>query len=266
MPENAQLTASDTTDLLRILSEVAAAPGDARSRKQALADLTAAMTGADRWVWVVSRAHPDGRAMMTISFLQRGYSEREVAMLVESASDPTAPSVDQTGIAALCVEGRHFTRRRHELVPDEAWYASRQYDLYRRPMGLNEYLCSIRPMADGFLSGIGFHRNHDRPAFTERDCLLVHALFSAADALHLMDLPASGVGDILDLPPRVRTTFGLLVEGFPRKKIAEHLGVSPNTVAEYASRVYRHFGVAGQRELMLRFRNGEAHHHARAGR
>jgi DNA-binding NarL/FixJ family response regulator len=61
--------------------------------------------------------------------------------------------------------------------------------------------------------------------------------------------------------PRVRTTFGLLIEGLPRKRIAQYLGVSPKTVAEYASRVYRHFGVAAQRELMLRFRNGDGQHH-----
>lgn len=262
MLESIQLSGSDVTALLRILSEVVALSGDTRLRKQVLADHTARLIGADRWVWVVSRYRAVGNEMMAISFLHRGYSEREVVMLMESTSDPSAATVEQSRMAALCREGRHFTRRRHELIPDQAWYASRQYDLYHRPMGLNEYLTSVRPMADGLLSGIEFHRNHDRPAFTEHHCLIVHALFSAGDTLHLMDLPDSGASDILDLPPRVRTTFGLLLEGFPRKKIAQHLGVSPNTVAEYASRVYRHFGVAGQRELMLRFRNGESHHHS----
>jgi DNA-binding CsgD family transcriptional regulator len=260
MTEQPSLTDTETQSILCILAETAAINADGRLRKQALADRVARLVEADRWIWLVSRYNQTGEEMMAVSLLHRGYDERDLALFMQSATDSAAPVPEHPRIAALCREGRHFTRRRHELIDDDAWYASRHYELYRRSMGLNEYLYSIRPMDNALLSGIGFHRNHARPPFTERHSRMVHALFSAADALHLLDLPDPGVSDILGLPPRVRTTFGLLIEGFPRKKIAQHLGVSPNTVAEYASRVYRHFGVRGQRELMLRFRHGEDRH------
>jgi DNA-binding CsgD family transcriptional regulator len=261
MNDQTALTASEVRDVVRILAETASLNTDGRARKQALADRVAALIEADRWIWLVSRYSQTGEEMMAVSLLHRGYNERDLALFMESATNPDAPVPEHPRIAALCREGNHFTRRRHELVDDDTWYASRHHQLYRKPLGLNEYLYSIRPMDNALLSGLGFHRNQGRPAFSERHSLMVHILFSAADALHLMDIPDTGVNNVLDLPPRVRTTFGLLIEGFPRKKIAQHLGVSPNTVAEYASRVYRHFGVAGQRELMLRFRNGDGHHH-----
>lgn len=260
MPEQAALSSSDIHLIVRALSDTAATEGDARSRKRALADQVADLLEADRWIWLVSRCRDTDAQMMCVSILHRGYDERDLALFMESASDPTAPVLDHPQIAALCREGHHFTRRRHELVPDAEWRTSRHYQLYRQPMGLDEYLYSIRPMSNGLLSGVGFHRNIGRTAFNDRQALLAHTIFSATDALHLMDLPDQRLSDVLDLPPRVRTTFGLLLEGYPRKRIARHLGVSPNTVAEYASRVYRHFGVAGQRELMLRFRNADQNH------
>lgn len=257
MTEQIRLSSTDIQSVIRALSEAAAIDRDPRARKQALADRVANLLDADRWIWLVSRYRDTDAQMMCVSILHRGYDERDLALFMESASDPTAPVLDHPQIAALCREGQHFTRRRHELVPDAQWRTSRHYQLYRQPMGLDEYLYSIRPMPNGLLSGVGFHRNNGRPAFDDRQALLAHTIFSATDALHTMDLPDQRLSDILDLPPRIRTTFGLLIEGYPRKRIARHLGVSPNTVAEYASRVYRHFGVKGQRELMLRFRTGD---------
>jgi DNA-binding CsgD family transcriptional regulator len=264
MPEEMSLSSSDIHLVVRTLSEAAALDGDARVRKYALADRVAQVVEADRWLWLVSRYRESDDQMMYVSLLHRGYDERDLAMFLESVANTSAPVLDHPQIVALCRKGHHFTRRRHELIPDAEWRTSRHYHVYRQPMGLDEYLYSIRPMSEGLLSGIGFHRNMGRPAFDDRHALLAHTIFSAADALHLMDLPDQRLSDVLDLPPRVRTTFGLLVEGLPRKKIARHLGVSPNTVAEYASRVYRHFGVAGQRELMLLFRNGDTRTATRA--
>lgn len=242
--------------VVAILGEVTATAGEPHERKAALMHQVAQRISADRWIWLVARFMDDG-VMMSISFMQHGHSEREVALFMESAAETNSPLIEHMPMVELLRQQTHITRRRHELVPDEAWFESNSYKLYRKPMGLNEFVYSLRKLPDSLFSGVGFHRNDGRAAFTEDQAALVHALFSSADALHTMDLPDTNGADIMDLPPRVRTTFGLLLEGFSRKQIAEHLGVSPNTVAEYSSRVYKHFRVRGQRELMGRFRNGD---------
>lgn len=246
-----------------ILGEVTATPGEPHERKAALMHQVAERIGADRWIWLVTRFTDDG-VMMSLSFMQHGHSEREVALLMESAAETNPPLIEHKPMIELLRQQTHITRRRHELVPDEAWYESTSYRLYRKPMGLNEFVYSLRKLPNSLFSGVGFHRNDGRAAFTEDQAALVHALFASADALHTMDLPDTNGADIMDLPPRVRTTFGLLLEGFSRKQIAEHLGVSPNTVAEYSSRVYKHFRVRGQRELMGRFRNGDMRTNAKS--
>lgn len=62
-----------------------------------------------------------------------------------------------------------------------------------------------------------------------------------------------------ELSPRLRTVFGLLLEGWTRKQMAEHLGLSVNTIAEYTKAVYRHFDVNGQKPLIRRFRVGNGY-------
>lgn len=256
-PQTQAFDPDQTRAAIGLLSEVAASDGDARDRKTVLMDRVAEHIDADRWIWLVSRYRGDG-SMMAVSLLQKGHTERDIALFMESATDPAAPVLEHGPMVELSRDGRHFTRRRHELVPDEQWYDAPSYKLYRKPMGLNEFLYSIRPLPGEMISGVGFHRKDGRPAFTEEHSRFVHLIFSATDALHTMDMPDTDGSDVMDLPPRVRTTFGLLIEGFSRKQIAEHLGVSPNTVAEYSSRVYKHFRVRGQRELMVRFRSADA--------
>lgn len=259
MDRDDALTPAEVKDIVRILSEVSASRGDGRERKALLMRRVADLIGADRWVWVISR-YQDESDIMSLSFLQDGFSEREVALFMESATDKEVPVVDHAPVLRLCAMGEHFTRRRHELVADEEWYGTEYYRRYRAPMGVDHHVYSVRPLENGLLSGVGFYRDEGRPAFDERDSLIAHIIFTSADALHTMDLPDAQGSDVFELPPRVRTTFGLLIEGMSRKKIAAHLGVSPNTVAEYSSRVYKHFRVSGQRELMLRFRSGDGRH------
>jgi DNA-binding NarL/FixJ family response regulator len=46
------------------------------------------------------------------------------------------------------------------------------------------------------------------------------------------------------------------VQGWPRKKIADHLGLSENTVHGYTKKIYQHLGQHSQAELIARFTLG----------
>ena len=47
--------------------------------------------------------------------------------------------------------------------------------------------------------------------------------------------------------------LNLLLDGLGRKKIAQHLEITENTVAGYVKDIYNHFGVRSQPELMQKF-------------
>ncbi len=59
------------------------------------------------------------------------------------------------------------------------------------------------------------------------------------------------------LYPRHRTVLILLCEGWNRKKIATHLGLSINTIHGYSKVIFKHFKVHSQAELIARFTQGD---------
>ncbi len=250
---------------MEALSQVAACPEDGTGKKRLLMSHVAKMVDADRWVWSVCQ-YNDLNEVMSLSFLHGGFSEKDIASIMQGSQDPAAASPEHAPIVSeLMSRSSHFTRRRDELVPDVSWTNSPHVTQYRRRMGIDECLWSIRPLDDRHFAAMGFHRLVGRPAFSAIDSLLVHVVFSSP-AIHTLDVAEPRkASDVLSLPPRLRTTLGLLLEGYGRLQIAEHLEISPNTVAEYMSGIYRHFQVKGQRDLMRMFRSGDGNHRPRKG-
>jgi DNA-binding CsgD family transcriptional regulator len=176
--------------------------------------------------------------------------------------------------------GRPVSFRRVDLVPDdEVWYGP-HWQRYRRPMGLDEFLYGIVPIAGErgrghLISGVGLHRATGQAGFTERDRHLLHIVVTEIPWLHRAGLPEAeaaglegpgpggsgsegsglqGFGrSVSDLTPRLRTVFGLLMQGWKRPRIAEHLGISENTAKAHIREVYRYFGVGDHVELLRRF-------------
>ena len=54
------------------------------------------------------------------------------------------------------------------------------------------------------------------------------------------------------LPPRLRETLQLLVEGFSEKQLADQMKLSPHTVHDYVKALYRRMGVQSRAELVAR--------------
>jgi DNA-binding NarL/FixJ family response regulator len=67
--------------------------------------------------------------------------------------------------------------------------------------------------------------------------------------------PTAGAG--ADLPPRVRQTLSLLLNGDSEKEIARELRLSQHTVHVYVKQIYKHYGVCSRAELLARWlKNG----------
>lgn len=65
-------------------------------------------------------------------------------------------------------------------------------------------------------------------------------------------IAASAVGESIGLSPRLQQTCVCLLEGKSEKEAAERLGVSPATLHQYVTALYRHFGVRSRPQLLAR--------------
>lgn len=65
--------------------------------------------------------------------------------------------------------------------------------------------------------------------------------------------PVRGPGEDVDLTPRERETFGLLVKGHLYKEIASELGVTSDTVAFHVGNIYRKLHVRTRSEAIIKY-------------
>lgn len=247
----------DTRALVRIVGAAAASPAPPVERKHALMNGLASLVDADAWLWAVSRNGPDGAGPTALNVLHNGLDKRQVALVFEASYSADAPPPENAPLIDEIARGEPFTRRREDIVPDPHWREDPHHDRYRKPLGLDEFVYSIYPFEDGLFSAVGLHRRTGRRAFTPRERRLVHIVVSEVAWLHRAGLPNDHGEDAPKLTPRLRSVFGMLMQGWRRQLIAEQLDISTHTARDHIRAVYRHFGVSDQVELMARFTIGD---------
>ena len=246
----------DARAMVRLLCEVIAHPGDISARQRHLMDGMCSLIGADAWAWSLLR-FAEGANPRQVVMLHGGFDEDRLAKWATAIEHPDMEPVTGALVAeALCTR-RSFTRRSTEFVPPGWWDSVSPSFLLWQEANIRSFLLSAWPQRDGGFSGIGIYRNADRPEFDSRECRIAHIILSEIPWLHQSGLDDDDGRGLFRLPPRQRTTMNLLIQGWPRKKVAAHLGVAENTVHGYVKAIFCHFGVHSQAELIARFTKGD---------
>ena len=254
--DNLVLSMEDMAAVVRLLGEVADMEAPPAARKRRLMLGLAEMISADACLWVVSRIRDD-EVVAGVEVLHEGLDEEGLTIFYQASYDQDTPMLEYEAMFRIMAQGKPATRRRQQLVDDDAWYAHPQVERYRKRIGLDQSIMSFHPLGHETWSCIGFHRTWGRPAFTPYESRLVHVVLSEIPWLHGAGCPNEAELTLPLLPRRLRIVLGLLLDGWERARIATHLSLSEATVRSYTSEIYRHFQVRSQRELIGRFRMGD---------
>ncbi len=253
------LAVEDVRTIVRLLGSVADLEGTPVEKKHALMDGLSEMLGVSAWLWVVSRFDP-GSHPMAVHVHGGGFSDRDIGLIFEAHADTDHPLPELEPLTRLMLEGKPFARRRVDLVPDDGKWRGESFRIYRGPIGVDEFLYGFFPIAGHLVSGIGLHRKIGEKGFTERDRQILQIVVTEIPWLHRAGLPeleqeelAEYGKTVMDLTPRLRTVLGLLLQGWRRPQIADHLGITENTAKCHIRDVYRHFEVADHVALLRRF-------------
>ncbi|WP_439631062.1 helix-turn-helix transcriptional regulator [Gemmata sp.] len=156
--------------------------------------------------------------------------------------------------------GTPVTYRREELVPEREWYRSPYVDGFRRSIGFDHTLTSAVRLGGGLVFGVGgWHDWGRRRGFGDRSHALLHHVVGRLGwmAGHLAQAqpaapppPARANETAPRLSPREGDTLSLLLAGYSEKEVAARLRLSPRTVHEYVTTLYRKFGVHSRGELL----------------
>jgi DNA-binding CsgD family transcriptional regulator len=145
--------------------------------------------------------------------------------------------------------GDMVTASNAQLVATSEWKECAFVNEYVQPARAAHYLGSVMWFAPGVTEGIGMMRAAgDRP-FSAEDCLVLHLVREGIGRLF---------GDPVELPPRVREVFAILITGASDKEIAAHLGIAVDTARKYVKRILRAYGVSSRAHLIAQVRTGKA--------
>lgn len=248
------LSERDVRDIVRLLGEVIAAPGGIQEKRRMLMDGLCDLIDATSWVWCMAEFDPD-KPPAFVGLIHGGFDEERFARYIEAMNHPAMEPVTRPSSIELRERECHLTRTQRQMDPICLLEQSDAAPFWQRA-NVGALMTSQRPMEDGGISGIGIYRELGRPHFDEREARIAHIILSEVPWLHFKAFPDRESREVAQLYPRHRTILNLLCDGWSRKKIADHLDLSINTVHGYSKAIFKHFGVHSQSELIARFSKG----------
>ncbi len=249
------LPEKDVRAIVHLLGEVISSAGDFHRKRQHIMKGLCSLVDATSWVWSVSDFHPD-KSPTSVGLIHGGFDDARMARYLEAINHPAMKEVARASSLELVAKGCHLTRTRVRMDPEGALARSEAAPLWIKA-DIGPIIMSLRPMEGGGVNAIRLYRSLDQPDFDEREAKIAHIILSEIPWLHFQGFPDPCSKEIINLYPRHRTVLHCLCEGWSRKKIAEHLGLSVNTVHGYTKFVFKHFGVHSQAELITRLSKGD---------
>ncbi|MEM1330338.1 MAG: LuxR C-terminal-related transcriptional regulator [Planctomycetota bacterium] len=249
------LSEEDVISIVALIDRAYSSGDSVMRQRRALAIGLAEMLRANHWLWVVSKGTSTGPTALWM--LHSDLTDTQLANVYKGTYATDYPPPENPELMRELALGRPFTRRRQDLVESEVWRSSAHYKRYRAAHGFDEFVYAVYPLPGEIFSALGFHREPGREPFSTRERRIAHIVMTGVRSLHENGVPGERGEEVPALTPRLRTVLGLMLTGWRRKRIAEHLDLSGNTVAEYQKKIYRHFNVTSQAELQARFTLGD---------
>ena len=206
-----------------------------------------AMGGEVHWV------RPDGPITPFLS-MQAGLSaaeEREYYRYFRERKGGLQADVIACQLKMIPVRNPILTRR--QLLPDQTWYRSPQFEEYHRPTGIDHCIATLLDLPGGQAILSGLHRAVGERDFSSRELRLVRLFYAELGRLIGPVLVlASDPYSPTQLTARVRETLQCLLDGDSEKQVAARMALSRVTVHQYVTALYRHYQVASRAELLAR--------------
>jgi len=191
---------------------------------------------------------PDGRLVPLAPF-QSGdtHSHKVWEQYMRDQGPAIDPFVQDFGR----VPGGLVARTRPQVVTDAVYYRSTVYNRYLRVADAHHRLMSFHQTVEGSaVNVVHLTRPHSDRDFSTREQRLLDFFHRELGPLIGRQLVSAAEPSLGALSRRLRQTLACLVEGDSEKQVAARLGLSPTTVHQYVTTLYRRFGVRSRGQLL----------------
>jgi DNA-binding CsgD family transcriptional regulator len=256
MQNDLLLTEDDVRGMVRLIGETAMVDGDHDQQRRHLMSGLCRMLKVDGWAWTHAvDLHPD-RLPVYVGYSYGGFSDDEFAKFLKINTQPDMIRLTAPFAKDMQEKRCHITRTVCQMFSPETFLASDVFPLWS-DCGLFPHLLFGYPTGVDAASGVALYRREAQRYLTEREARIAHIVFTEVAWLHITPKPGQHLERVLQLSIRQRQTLEMLLLGSSRKFIAEHMGISANTVASYIKEIYCFYGVNSHSELIHRFFAGD---------
>jgi DNA-binding CsgD family transcriptional regulator len=242
----------DARAMVRLLGATAACPGQHQEKKRFLMDGLGELIHADAWLWTLTCKMKPDEPQVHVGYLRGGFDEAQFANFLKAIEHPALSEGSRLFFENLTENMQHTTMGRQQMDP-EGKVALSGAQPFLTNANIGDLILSGYPLDGKSMSAMGIYRSLSGGEFTEREKRMAHIVLSEVPWLHMSGWPDDRGVTVPQLFPRQRMVLNLLLDGLGRKKIAQHLEITENTVAGYVKDIYKHFGVSSQPELMQKF-------------
>lgn len=248
----------DVVQLVELMSEIAIHPGDHLAKKRLLLERLMRLLRAERWSWSLNSFDATGKPRHT-SALQGGFTPDQAAALSETCHHPVSNRTFTPTFVRIFKERRPITVRLEDHPEYPLWRQS-EASVLAAKAGIGTFMSSTCAVGESMSSSVTLFRPPGRPPFSDRERDQLHVVMRGVAWLHTEGWPeGSSVERTVALTASHMVVLSLLVKGYSRTEIAESRHLSVNTINTYTQRIFSHFNVRSQPELMRRFLHGEEH-------
>ncbi|UZR30671.1 helix-turn-helix transcriptional regulator [Methylococcus mesophilus] len=161
--------------------------------------------------------------------------------------DPGATNIALAGSAGAF---RAYTLMSGDLVDLNSFRQTEHYDFYYRQPGIYDRIWVGFPVNADTESIFCFDRIAEERPFNQEELDLAAFVLRGIKWFHRQLLLSHGLGLCENpLTQAEHRVIRLLLSGMPERTIAAELGLSQGTAHQYATRIYRKFGVRGRTEF-----------------
>jgi DNA-binding CsgD family transcriptional regulator len=240
---------------MRLIGPLTSDQSPADARRRALVKGLAKLVASDFTFWAWGRGHPQRGPVVPVAMISSGANAATVRGWISLALSPLVDREIRTPIAPLARPQVATLRR--DLFSDARWKHSELQKAIGKTIGMDEWLHAVRYCGPDTWCNFWFSRRIGKPPFEEHDRLIVDLVLRHVAILHAVetagDLPASMM---FGLTHRQRAVLMALLDGQPRKLIAESMAISEHTVNEHVKKLFRHFSVRSSTGLAAKFLRG----------
>lgn len=256
--QDSPITEDDFKAVVRILADIACMDATPDEKRIYLMNEIGLLVGTGTWLWGVAPLLEPGKQPVYLFHNSGGIDNDRMAVMLRAIEHPDTGAMTARLAREIGVAEGQITRLRQEVIDDD-WFMNSGANAIWREADVGPILFSARRLPGVGISVLAFYRPAAAALFTEREARIAHIVLSQVSWLHQAGLPYTPAKDVPALPPRCRLILNQVVRGRTRKEIAADLGISVHTANDYMKRIFRHFRVRSQVELITRLRAGDHH-------